>query len=694
MAVVPVIIGWGNSNWDGIAPVSTVPASDFARWFSVSLPASDFPFEGRAPGVRVLTPRMPFAAASTRDIGAVGANTVTMSSAVAGTTVDRWIYVLENATGQGQHRQITANPATATPTVSPNWAPALTASSGQVQVLGSSHTAAAAGSTTVINKSANTAAFTSAAVGHWLVGLSGANAGVARKIVGFNSATQVTCEAFPSAFTAGDGMRVLDGAASVEGLSSLTQANCALQDLIIYYDFANSYSTGLEYPNFKSYPRSCPNQHKGNQFINLLPELTWQMRSRFEQRLCLVSLGISASTISPLYSGATFAASEFSWGHDVTHLDFHPASPNGLFQALDQAIVAACELIKAEGNTPDVVLIVGTPAENDAGDANRAAAFRDNLELIRDTMRRRIYDRGYARRKPDQIPFIVTNLKPSVQTYATVTNQAMADMATSDSRTGVVDTSDATFVSGLHFDAPFYITLGKRIFSTWETIFDRDNYANRAIANRPTLAAMRSAVRSRYERSTQSNDAKPAQINSFLNDSLREVYNTLGDIAWFLRRAEVATIESGLHPATISLDAHMARPLRIESQANPGRALVWKGISHTSNLRTQITLFDVGCAPYVVHFIQIPRDLVNDDDVTVMPEHYIELPVMLTCKRLSESVGNSSLAMYYAAECERLWRMVKRDCQRYDRMRQETMATVDCYDTLRNSGPMPDSWYL
>lgn len=702
MATIPVFVGFGNSNWDGIATVAAIPAADYLRWVSTTLPATDLPYSAKSPGVQMFALRFPYAAATTRDITAVPTTTsFTMDSAVAGTTVDQWCYILENSTGQGQLRRITVNPATATPTVGAVFSPAI-APDGQVMILGSSHTTNGASTTTVvggqdrtvITKTGSTGAFTSSMVGKWLIGIAGSNISVARRIVAFISATVVHTERFPVNFANGDGIRVLDGANAVNGIADINVNTGAFRDFEFFYDAATSYSTGFEYPTLKSTPKTSPLTHNNSRLTNLLPELVWQMRQRFSQRLHVVSLGAAASTLAPAYAG-TALATEFSWAHDVTQLDFHPSSVNGLYQVLVDTLYAACKTIITAGNTPDVIGFGTIIAENDAATEAAANTFGENLRLLRDSLRKFVADNGFTKRKPHEIPFLVTNLNTAVNPpYAATVNAAIKQAAADDSRTGIVDTTDGQYVSGLHFSSSWYTTLGLRFFTTWATIFDRDNYARRSLANLPTLASLRTSVRRRFERTTSANDSLSPQIDAFLNDSIREVCNTLGDNAWFLRRATEASIESGAFPGTISLDGHIARILRVESGAFPGKALVWKGISHTANLRTQITLHDYSTGPFVVHFIQLPTDLVVDDDVSVIPAQYSELVVVLTCKRLSEAAGNAQLATYYGIETQRLWSTVKRDCLRYDRMRQESMTTSDAYDTLRNGTSSDWLWSL
>jgi len=237
------------------------------------------------------------------------------------------------------------------------------------------------------------------------------------------------------------------------------------------------------------------------------------------------------------------------------------------------------------------------------------------------------------------------------------------------------------------------ITLGQTFYTTWKTVTARETNATRVADDLPTLSSIRTLVKRRYERNTASNEAGDTIINAFINDTVREVNNTLGDDCWFKR--QVATlVPSGTFPATFNLPRAMKRLLRIESTAEPGRAMMWKGIGYADNGRLQITLHDYTGGPYVAHFIVVPKDMVTDADTTIIPQDYLELVVVLTCKRLAESAGNVTVVQYWQAEVERLWKYVKRDVQRYDRMRQESLAVGDTWDTWRNAGFPDPLWYL
>jgi hypothetical protein len=156
-----------------------------------------------------------------------------------------------------------------------------------------------------------------------------------------------------------------------------------------------------------------------------------------------------------------------------------------------------------------------------------------------------------------------------------------------------------------------------------------------------------------------------------------------------LRRVESVSL-SGPFPGTVTLPRSVGRLLRIENSAQPGSSVAWKGLSYTDQGRLQISLHDYTGGPYLCHFIATPADLEQDADVALIPMDYLELVVMLTCKRLTEAAGNMTLAQYYGAENERLWKYVKRDCLRKDRMRQESLSVLDSYESWRN-GSFPDA---
>lgn len=687
MVARPVFLFIGNSITDGVAAlVSDVPSATMTRWTGAIFSPTTYPAEAVVPGVQMWTPKLPYSIPDSRSIDALPAgDQVNCSGAdFAATDVDRWVYIKSNATGQGQHRQITAQAPGAIITVSSAFSPALTAS-GTIELLTDSHTLSGVQTSTVLEKSATTTAFSASDVGRWVVVISGSGVNQFRRITAQTATTITVDDAFTTVPAAGDGICVLTGTDTVSSIATYLAANGEIRDLTLYYDNRLALGTGFDYPNFLAFPWASPFVYKSLYRINYVPELTWQLRNTLATPVYGLVLGVSSSTLSPTYIGATLHTSTFSWAHDVTHNDWHPSSETGHYSVLTAALTAMEADIVAAGDTMDVRGIFTTLAENDASDEQRAARYGVNMKLLRDTLRTYIADAGMSAKKASDIPWINAGIGPTAHVYKDTVNAALAQLAEDDPYTGYVEI-DSTYVyeDGVHYDAASQILLGQSFYTEWERVRERAFDATRATAELPTLASIRTKVRNRFERSDSANDTRSAMIDQFINDSLREIHNTLGDNAWFLRRVETLTLSS-VYPDTLTMPYCVKRLLRVENTTYPGKQIDWKGVSLTSSGRLQLALHDYSGGPFVCHFIALPQDLSLDGDLALVPNDYIELVVMLTCKRLAESIGNGTIAGYYASETERLWRYVKKDVLRYDRMRQESM-TYGGYDTARNAG--------
>jgi hypothetical protein len=197
-----------------------------------------------------------------------------------------------------------------------------------------------------------------------------------------------------------------------------------------------------------------------------------------------------------------------------------------------------------------------------------------------------------------------------------------------------------------------------------------------------TLAQLRSKVRLRYARSRSSNDIRDSLLDVYINYSLREVYNTVGDNAWFLRKTGLITV-NGPRTAT-ELPPNMKRlyRLEVESQA-PGYDISWTLLRYGDDNALVILAMFTG--EVTAHFLDIPVDLVIDTDEMTLPDEHIELAVVLACKRMAESVGNVAFTRSLTADLPALWKAMKRDCLRYGNQRHEGMRST--YYTAHSSLP-------
>ena len=187
-----------------------------------------------------------------------------------------------------------------------------------------------------------------------------------------------------------------------------------------------------------------------------------------------------------------------------------------------------------------------------------------------------------------------------------------------------------------------------------------------------SLSTLRSKVRLRYARSRSSNDIRDSLLDVYINYALREVYNTVGDNAWFLRKTGLITVNG---PRTVTeLPPNMKRLYRLEFESqSPGRDVDWTLVRYGDD--NALVILTRCSGQVTAHFLDIPIDLVIETDEMALPDEHVELPVVLACKRIAESVGNVAFTQSLTADLAPLWKAMKRDCLRYDGQRHEGLRS-------------------
>lgn len=712
MATRKAFIIFGDSLAAGSGYLSLVSTSNFQRWTGqTSLPSmTTAAFDVEVDDIIMFTPKLPYGVTTEADVtSGTGTDLQTGSSLFSASDVSRWVYVI-SGTGQGQHRQISAYTSATQVTVATAWTTNL--STDSVVQLWTDSMSTTGGSSTTLTWDVNAAvtALTSALVGKWVVGLktsadaNTSNTGSARKIASV-SAHQITFEeAWPAAPAANFGFRILSGSGSVDDFADITSSNAALRPLRFYKDEAKTYSTGFDYPNFYQSPLIAPANHASNDAINCVPELLWRLKHHVDGPVYGLQLGQGGSTCGAYPVGTVShglsSLSPISWGWEITNNDWRPNATTGLYAALTAMVTAWGTLVTAAGDTLDIQGIFVHLGTNDALNDTRTELFLQNMTFLRDTFRAWLSDNGYTALSPGNIPWIMSGVGPAAGRSAanvTTCNGAMLQMEQDDPFTGYVDTTDTTVfsyaVDGVHFDEDGYIQDGVALYQKWAEVIARLTDPNVLDLDRPTLQTLRSRVKRRYERNTSGNAATAAQINGFINDSLREFYNTVGDNPWFLRRKE--TISSiARYPSTTTLPRTIRRIVRVEDSAYPGRMIPYQCMGFTDSGRIELSLHTASTGQVVVWHLIVPRELDGDGDRCLVPMDYVELIVVLACKRLSEAAGNVNMAAYYDAEAVRLWKYVKRNVLAHGRMSNDQMAPGDSYDAIRGGSSTDPLWGL
>lgn len=705
MARLKTYILFGNSNAGGYDSVNNLATSDWTRLTgNTTAPAAlTKPVDVSVPGVYLWTPRLPYGSTTSLTASALCTGTTCqittttfINSPAADSSILKWVYVRSATSGQGQHRKITAFTTTQNVTVAAWTAPN---DGATIELWNDSYTLSGATTTvlTIDNASGHSLGAVNSLVGKWVVVIDPASAVVlqTRKITA-NTGTTITVDtAFTQAPAAGEGIRVLTGANAVNAIGDTSATTGSFRDMRFYYDSATSLSTGYDYPNVQSFPHVGCTTYDSERHFGPLVELSWRLQHEAGGDIYIIHVSVSGAYMTRMLADS--GLTRFSWFTPTDQNDWHPASTTiaattpapatvttrDLYGYLiEQVLPAADAWVKANRSATDAIDVQGIfsiNGEPDALEISRTEMMREATETIRDSMRSAINTAGFTTLAPHRIPFVMGLIHPNtVWTYYQTVNDYFEAMASDDLYTGVVDTSNYTMlVDTVHYNATSARTFGEDLYNKWKELRSRETSAALPDTERPTLSFLRDRVKKRYERSGISNQtALNTRIDEFINDSIREIYNHIGDNAWFLRRVE--SITANVNPTVTLLPSHMRRLYRLECPSNPGLRVTWSMLSYTSEGKLQALINYPGALN--AHYRVIPKDLDTDEDVALLPYEHIELVVVLTCKRLAESAGNATLSTYYVGESQMLWRALKKDCAFYDRQRQESLTTIDSYD--------------
>jgi len=697
--VAKVFIFAGDSIEYGSGNLSLVTAEDFTRWTGTAWPGTA-PKDVSIPDVYMLSPKMPYGVTTTSRVASATPTTVVTAVAIftgTVTDVDRWVYVL-SGTGQGQRRRITLQVSTTAVTVG-TW----TVTPDTTSVLEfwtDSHSFAslvtdAVANTTVITKNASSPDW-AGLTNTWVQVTDGTGKGQVRRIVSKASGDIIVVA--PALATTPDvngGLREMTGANTVNTIADITAAKFAVRNLRFYQDAsATSYSDPYHYPNYLGGPLVA-GAHPVVDAINAIPETMWRLRSDHEGAIYGINVSAGGATLAsfnlsnllPLFPLGLFSGGAFSWTVDVEHLDFRPGATNGLYGVLQGYVTALAGILGAI-DVQGVFWCLGT---NDSINAEKAAQFHVNMDTLRAKFRSWLVANSHTTLKASSVPWIMDRVGPSVtRTYSSTVNTAIDQLAADDITSEAVDVSDIAYSADtVHPNQEGYITKGERRYVAWKAARSAIADATTPSASRDTLATIRTRVRRRYERITASTDTLSDSVDYYINESLREIYNRLGDNAWFLRIRDTITLSAN-YPKSAELPLTMSRPIRFEDSRYPGRRVKWRAVGRGNEGRFIVSFDQTMQSPMVVFYRIAPDDMTEDDDVCLVPHEHIELVTVLTCRGLAESSGNATAIALYGAKAQELWQLMLRDAARFQQQFDQSMDA----DGTDGDWPLPSSWSL
>lgn len=700
MATLPCIIEWGQSNAEGIGQYALATDQDMNRWYGATYASIGvaFPALKTSPGIHYWQCEMPHGVDTEHAVtGATGTSVRDSLTSFNANLAKNGVAIITNQNSSlafsGQTRGIdtlsTTTTANDTLNVAAAWGANPTTADFFTTLYGGKANGAVAG-TVITNTyvSTFTAVFTAnALVGKYLLVVAGTGIGQYRKITAYTDTTVTVAKAFSPALDATSYFAFL-----TDGTLDIDTYKGAFTDQSFYASLSPTFIRGYEYPSTRSQPKPSPLQY-GTQFGPDL-QLSWRLQNELNTDLWVLKLGMPSAYMSR-YLG-TLSWSDAAWFRDGTHNDWAPgstakltsASTYDLFDVLFTTILTAAKnwvATNRPGDTLDVVGFFGMEGESDAASSDRYSYAYKNMKIIRDTARARVASLGLCSTTADRIPWIMGGINVySGWAYRDQVNAAYAQLEADDTWSGWVDTTSFT-TSGTpgHFDAVGLVALGNAWADKWISLRSRFIDADSADASRRSLVDLRAAVKARYEGNTTTTDSTDQTVNDAINNAVREITNRLGDGAWFLRRSDQFSFVAD-STTTYTFPARIKRIIQIRDTTAPHTELRFNLVSYTQEGRPTITMpYGTTTSQAVwVDYIELPRDMTQDNDVCVVPYEYTELVVLLAVKRLAERGGNQMLMQLVTAQADEIWKGVWRQSHAQDRARNSGWHT-DAYSGYR-----------
>lgn len=376
-----------------------------------------------------------------------------------------------------------------------------------------------------------------------------------------------------------------------------------------------------------------------------------------------------ASTLGVgISSNVSFTVYDIAWG------------AGSFSKVLVEDYAQACEDALGGGHQLDIQDVFTVIGESDASDGTRALHAYNNMKAVIHYIRTRLVELDLTTLPAEKIRVTIAKVKPvAAWPYADLVNSAFDQLADNDPYISVVETSSYSYggTSGSdtqHYDANGQLGLGRALYESNFNLRARESKATVGDKYRLSLSELRTRFRRRYERTTSSAELTNPQVNGYLNDALRHLYNVAGDNAWFLRQIDSVSI-TGSPGQTTTLPAHIRRVYRVEKTTEPGLDLPNFVVGYSNEGRTQLVLSQHAAGTYNIHHFLYPLDLSADEDMCVVPPEYIELVILYACKRAAETAGNVDHAAIFNAEVAMLEPVMKRDLVRYDRPRKPAVTS-------------------
>jgi hypothetical protein len=381
--------------------------------------------------------------------------------------------------------------------------------------------------------------------------------------------------------------------------------------------------------------------------------------------------------------------------------DWAPATDR-LYHMWLQKMTGSAAALPAD-TAMDVQLVILWMGDNEALRGNEqllSKGFSDAYTTLVKRIRSDLVANKWTTLDESQIPIIIPGVhsgypSSSDPTFDSVNfcNTAMQSIANNDpyitwldpeSWSTLKDENQANFLNkpteANHYGAKGYVSASQDIMDAFQRIAE-DPFDAFDIDDAISVDEARRRVRLYYGRSKSGTDIDDNVLLLHLNASMLHCFNLLGDNAWWLRRIEDLYLDAGANKK-VTLPQYVHRLMKIEDPADLQYPLRFEQLGHVDGGKLQILMQERGQGTYVCHFITLPKELTQGDQMIPCPRNIAEWVVVETCARLSGSSTNAALAGFFAGESRRLEDSARRSVSHTQRTKRDRMKTVRRYPTL------------
>lgn len=179
--------------------------------------------------------------------------------------------------------------------------------------------------------------------------------------------------------------------------------------------------------------------------------------------------------------------------------------------------------------------------------------------------------------------------------------------------------------------------------------------------NQVTLAELRQNVRMRIAGLGTYNVADH-EIDAMLRDSVRTIFNVLGDSSTFRIRVETMTLTPDTH-GYVTLAPHVRRVHDIQ-RSDTAVPIYWSFDALDTSGNVVIRLHNREAGSYRVTYLPHLVEMSHDTDACPLPREHSEVVVMGACERLAERDNNTAQQVSFQARFQGLMQLLQRDIGR------------------------------